>query len=338
MTSLHILDSRAQNDITDIESAKRTIQAEMDGLYALLGSIDHNFVRAVEVIQATKDRPKGRLIVTGMGKSGHIGQKMAATFASTGTPCSFVHPAEASHGDLGMITDDDAIIALSNSGETAELSDIMAYAKRFGIPLIAITSSEESTLGQNATVCLTLPKTAEACPIGMAPTTSTTMMIALGDALAITLLERRGMTAEQFKLFHPGGKLGQKLLKVGELLVTGDDLPFVLPDETMDKVLITMTEKNVGCALISRDRQTIDGIITDGDLKRHMSPDLLTWQAKTIMTSNPKTILDTLFAVEALDIMSHRHEQPITSLLVVDKDGQFKGLLRLQSLLSAGVV
>lgn len=337
MTSLPILDSQVQ-DMTDIESAKRTIKTEMDGLSALLGSIDNNFADAVAIIQATKDRPKGRLIVTGMGKSGHIGQKMVATFASTGTPCSFVHPAEASHGDLGMITNDDAIIALSNSGETPELSDILAYAKRFAIPLIAITSNKNSTLGQNANVCLALPKVAEACPIGMAPTTSTTMMIALGDALAIALLERMGMTAEQFKLFHPGGKLGQKLLKVSELLVTGDDLPFVLPSDTMDNVLLVMTEKNLGCALISRDRETIDGIITDGDLKRHMSPDLLSRRADTVMTPDPKTILDTLLAVEALDIMLHRHKQPITSLLVVDKDGRFKGLLRLQSLLSAGVV
>lgn len=338
MTSLPILDSQVFDMTTDIDSAKRTIKTEIDGLSALLNSIDDNFSAAVEIIQATKDRPKGRLIVTGMGKSGHVGQKMVATFASTGTPCSFVHPAEASHGDLGMITNDDAVIALSNSGETAELSDILAYTKRFGIPLIAMTSNKQSTLGQNATVCLTLPKAAEACPIGMAPTTSTTMMMALGDALAIALLERMGMTREQFKLFHPGGKLGQKLLKVGDLLVAGDDLPFAKPDDTMDVVLLTMTEKNVGCALISRDRVTIDGLITDGDLKRHMSPDLLTRKAESIMTPNPKTILDSLLAVEALDIMLHRHGQPITSLLVVDADNRFKGLLRLQTLLSAGVV
>lgn len=337
MTSLPTLNTSLSDD-GDIASAQKTIAAEIAGLTALKDSIGENFKQAVDILQTMKDHSGGRVIVTGMGKSGHVAQKMAATFSSTGTPCSFVHPGEASHGDLGMITENDAVIALSNSGETPELSDIVAYCKRFAIPLIAVTSNEKSTLGQNASVCLTLPKAAEACPNGLAPTTSTTMMVALGDSLAIALLERMGLTAEQFKLFHPGGKLGQKLLKVAELMDTGEALPFANPDETMDSVLLTMTEKNLGCVLISQDRHSIDGIITDGDLKRHMSADLLKRPAKEIMTTNPKTIPDFILAVEALDIMLRRHKQPITSLIVVDKDGDFKGLIRIQTLLAAGVV
>lgn len=324
--------------MSDIASAQKTLKAEIDGLQALSAAIDESFAAAVQTIQHMKDRRGGRLIVTGMGKSGHIAQKMTATFASTGTPCSYVHPGEASHGDLGMITDSDVIVALSNSGETPELSDILAYAKRFAIPLIAMTSNRESTLGRHADICLSLPAAAEACPNGLAPTTSTTMMMALGDALAIALLERMGMTADQFRILHPGGKLGQKLLKIGELMDTGEALPFAAPGETMDSVLLTMTEKNFGCVLVSPDRQNIDGIITDGDLKRHMAPDFLERKASTVMTVRPKTIADTVLAAEAVDIMLRRYGQPITSLIVVDGAGEFKGLLRLQSLLAAGVV
>lgn len=324
--------------MSDIQSAQKTIQAEIDGLTKLVGSIDESFEKAVETIQSMKESHNGRLIVTGMGKSGHIGMKLAATFASTGTPASFVHPGEASHGDLGMITNNDVIIALSNSGEAPELSDIIAYAKRFGIPLIAITSNAGSTLGSHADIALLLPKSAEACPNGLAPTTSTTMTLAMGDALAIALLERMGLTADQFKIFHPGGKLGKKLLPISELMDKGDDLPFILPSDTMDSVLITMTQTNMGCVIVSIDKKTVMGIITDGDLKRHMAPDLLSRKASDIMTSNPKTIPDKTLAVEAVDIMLTHYKQPITSLIAVDKDGVMAGMIRLQTLLAAGVV
>lgn len=321
-----------------IESAKKTIQAEIDGLQKLHASIDDEFVRVVDAIQESKESGRGRLIITGMGKSGHVGMKLAATFASTGTPCSFVHPGEASHGDLGMITENDVVMAISNSGEAPELSDIIAYTRRFSIPLIALTSNAASTLGKHSDMLLLLPKSAEACPNGLAPTTSTTMTMAMGDAVAIALLEKMGMTSEQFKIFHPGGKLGKKLLPISELMDKGDSLPFVTPETTMDKALIVMTETNMGCLIISKNRKDVMGIITDGDLKRHMNNDLLTREAQSIMTANPKTIADDTLAVEAVEIMLNRYGQPITSLIAVDKNGGMTGLIRLQTLLAAGVV
>lgn len=326
------------SDMNDIQSAQNTIQTEIDGLQQLAKMIDGAFTRAVETIQTMKDARNGRLIVTGIGKSGHVGMKLAATFSSTGTPCSFVHPGEASHGDLGMITENDVVLAISNSGEAPELADIIAYTRRFRIPLIAITSGGESTLGKHSDICLLLPKAKEACPNGLAPTTSTTMTMAMGDAVAVALLERMGMTAEQFKIFHPGGKLGKKLLPISELMDRHADLPFVHPEDTMDSVLLTMTETNLGCVIVSADKKSVAGIITDGDLKRHMNPDLLQRQAQIVMTQNPKTILQTTLAVEAVDVMLNKYSQPITSLLVTDGDGTLTGLIRLQTLLAAGVV
>lgn len=324
--------------MTDIDSAKRTIQAEINGLKQLLDTIDGTFSDAVAKIQTMKEAGRGRLIITGMGKSGHVGMKLAATFASTGTPSYFVHPGEASHGDLGMITEHDIVVAISNSGEAPELADMIAYTKRFGIPLIAITSNRDSTLGKHATYGLLLPKSPEACPNGLAPTTSTTMTMAMGDAMAIALLERKGMTADQFKVFHPGGKLGKKLLPIADLMDKVTDLPFVHPTDTMDKVLIVLTEKNMGCVIVSNNQKTPMGIITDGDLKRHMGADLLTREAQIVMTQNPKTIADRTLAVEAVDIMLNKYKQPITSLIAVDDDGTMTGMIRLQTLLAAGVI
>ena len=323
---------------SDIQSAKNTIQAEINGLSQLASGIDNNFAKAIETIQTMKDAHNGRLIITGMGKSGHVGMKLAATFASTGTPASFVHPGEASHGDLGMITDNDVVMAISNSGEAPELSDIIAYTRRFSIPLIGITSNAQSTLGKHSDIILLLPKAAEACPNGLAPTTSTTMTMAIGDAVAIALLERMGMTSDDFKIFHPGGKLGKKLLPISDLMDKGDELPFVKPTDTMDSVLITLTETNKGCVIVSNDNHTALGLITDGDLKRHMAADLLTKQAQAVMTDNPKTIADTTLAVEAVEIMLNKYGQPITSLLAVDANGDLTGLIRMQTLLAAGVV
>jgi arabinose-5-phosphate isomerase len=322
----------------DIQSAQKTIQAEINGLTQMANAIDSEFTNAVETIQTMKDAHNGRLIITGMGKSGHIGMKLAATFASTGTPASFVHPGEASHGDLGMITENDVVMAISNSGEAPELSDIIAYTRRFSIPLIAITSNADSTLGQHSDIVLLLPRAPEACPNGFAPTTSTTMTIAMGDAVAIALLERMGMTSDEFKVFHPGGKLGKKLLPISELMDKGRDLPFVKPNDTMDSVLIQMTETNKGCVIVSNDNKSALGLITDGDLKRHMAADLLTKQANVVMTATPKTISDKTLAVEAVEIMLNKYGQPITSLLAVDTDGNLTGLIRMQTLLAAGVV
>ncbi|MGB1077115.1 MAG: KpsF/GutQ family sugar-phosphate isomerase [Bdellovibrionales bacterium] len=322
--------------MTVLDSAKRIIQIEAEGLLALKDSLDENFEHAIKTIDEMKAKKQGRLIISGMGKSGHIATKLAATMASTGTPAFFVHPGEASHGDLGMITEHDIVMLLSNSGENAEMSDMIAYTRRFGIPLIGMTSNPESALAKHSDIVLLVPKAKEACSIGMAPTTSTTMMIALGDAVAITLLETSGMTKEDFKVFHPGGKLGQKLKKVEDLMMKKDDLPLVSETTKMDQVLLTMTEKNLGSAIIVGDNQDLIGIITDGDLKRHMDGNLLTKTASDLMSKNPKTIAHDALAAEGLDIMLNHFDSPITSLVVTQND-QVIGMLRIQECLQAGI-
>jgi arabinose-5-phosphate isomerase len=324
----------------NLVAARAALQTEIEGMQELLNALDGSFLDAVETIEEMKKDGKGRLVITGMGKSGHVGRKMAATFASTGTPSIFVHPGEASHGDLGMITNDDVVIAISFSGEAPELSDIIAYTRRFSIPLIAMTSRTESALGSHCDICLLLPRSPEACPNGLAPTTSTTCTMALGDALAVTILKNMNLTAEQFKIFHPGGKLGQKLMKVTDIMDKLDDLPLVAPDMRMDEALIVMTQKNLGCLLAHEEGQPqkLKGIITDGDLKRHMGADLLTKKVSDIMTENPKSISDSLLAAEAVDVMTTKFKQPITSLVVMNDDQEVVGLLRMQSCLQAGVI
>lgn len=319
-----------------LTTARNAILLERDGLTALASGLDARFVHAVDALEKVS-RAQGRVIVTGMGKSGHIARKVAATMASTGTPAQFVHPGEASHGDLGMITEKDAVIAMSNSGEAPELSDIIAYTRRFGIPLVAITARPASTLAQHADIVLLLPDAPEACPNGLAPTTSTTTTMAMGDALAVALLERRGLTPDQYRVFHPGGKLGQRLKKVSDLMDGLDKLPLVSKSTTMDKALIVMTEKNLGCLIVEDGDGKIAGIITDGDLKRHMSPKLLTLAAGDILTPNPKSIAPDALAAEAVDIMLKGFKQPITSLLVM-KDDTIYGLIRLQACMQAGVI
>ncbi|HAJ89925.1 MAG TPA: KpsF/GutQ family sugar-phosphate isomerase [Rhodospirillaceae bacterium] len=323
--------------VDDLSSARRTLATEIDGLSALAKSLDQNFVKAIETIQVMKDKGRGRLIVAGIGKSGHIARKIAATLASTATPAYHIHPGEASHGDLGMITEDDVIIMLSFSGTNAELTDMTFYAKRFHIPLIAITGNPDSQLAQYADIALILPKIPEACPNGLAPTTSTTMMLGLGDAIAIALLERTGLTAEEFRVWHPGGKLGAKLRKVSDLMVKGDDLPLVKPDTTMDKAIITLSEKNLGSVIIVDADKKLLGIITDGDLKRHMAADLLSRKVQDIMSHNPRTISPHILAAEALDIMLNSAASPITSLIIADENKQVQGLIRIQELLKAGI-
>lgn len=320
----------------DLSHARRVLEVEAQALSALAASLDHNFERAISTIQEMKEKSTGRLIMAGIGKSGHVARKIAATLASTGTPSYYIHPGEASHGDLGMITDNDTVIMLSNSGENPELADMTAYCKRFGIPLIAITSRGDSTLASHADIPLIMPKQPEACPNGLAPTTSTTMMMALGDAIAIALLERMGLTAEQFRVFHPGGKLGQKLRRVSDLMVAANDLPMAPPEMTMDRALLLLSEKNLGSLVVVDARQNLLGIITDGDLKRHMSPDLLQKRVSEIMSVNPKTVTPDSLAGEAMDIMLNAFASPITSLIVADNN-QVKGLIRVQELLKAGI-
>src|SRR5918999_14698 len=270
-----------------VASALRTLATERDGIAVLMnaleGKLGASFTTAVELIAEAK----GRVIVTGRGKSGHIGRKIAATLASTGTAAYYVHPGEASHGDLGMIQPEDVIVALSWSGETAELADLVAYAKRFRLGLIAITANEASSLGRQADACLALPKALEACPNGLAPTTSTTMQLVIGDALAVALLERRGFTAEHFRVFHPGGKLGAQLTLVRDVMHTGERLPIVPVGTRMAQALTVQSEKSFGCVIVVNADGTLAGIITDGDVRRHMSGDLLERTVEEVMTPDP---------------------------------------------------
>lgn len=331
--------AKNQNNNTDIENAIRVLKAESQALDILSKHIDGNFSDAVETVHQMKQSGQGyaRLIVAGIGKSGHVARKIAATLASTGTPSYFVHPGEASHGDMGMITEKDTVLMLSNSGENSELSDLIHYTRRYDISLIAMTSNPESTLAKYSDIVLLLPKVDEVCPNGLAPTTSTTMMLAYGDALAIALLERMGLTSEQYKVFHPGGKLGQKLLKVSELMVSEDALPIIKEGAYMDQAILTLTEKNLGVVLVFDDQDNLLGIITDGDLKRHMSAELLQKSVTEIMSPNPKSISKDALAAEALDIMTKKQGQYITSLIVKDGDKTI-GMIRLQDCLQAGVI
>jgi len=320
-----------------LESAQRTIQTEINGLQELSKTLDDNFTQAVGMIHAMKQESRGRLIIAGIGKSGHIGKKIVATLASTGTPSFFVHPGEASHGDMGMITKDDIVLMISNSGENPELSDLITYTRRFKIPLIAMTSNSNSALAHHSDILLLMPQMPEACPNGLAPTTSTTMTLALGDALAVALLEKMNLTPEQFGVFHPGGKLGKRLIPVHEVMHPKENLPLVNSQATMDQVIVLLTEHNLGCVLISDDGQTVNGIVTDGDLKRHMDNDLLQKPVLDVMSKNPKTISQEALAVEALNVMTKTPNQYITSLIAVDEKGALSGLIRLQDCLQLGI-
>jgi arabinose-5-phosphate isomerase len=317
---------------SDLQVARDVLNTEAAGLLSLAASLGERFGQAIDRLASAT----GRVVVSGMGKSGLVGRKIAATLASTGTPALFVHPAEASHGDLGMIVAGDAVLALSNSGETAELADIVAHSRRFALPLVGITARPDSTLARSADVALILPKAAEACPMGLAPTTSTTMQIALGDAIAVALLTRRGFTAADFREIHPGGRLGARLRRVREVMHQGDAIPLAPPDITMATALLRMTEKRFGCLGIVGDDGVLRGIITDGDLRRSMGPDLLSRRAGDVMTGSPRTIGPDSLAVEALHAMN-AHQRPVTTLFVVDPAGKPLGILHVHDLLRAGL-
>lgn len=316
-----------------VQSALRTLDAGTNGIAALAaalrGPLGTPFAATVELIR----NAKGRVIVTGLGKSGHIGRKIAATLASTGTPAFFVHAAEASHGDLGMITPDDVIVALSWSGEQPEMKNLVNYSARFAIPMIAVTSNAESSLGAAARIVLELPKVREACPHNLAPTTSTLMQAAIGDALAIALLEGRGFTALEFANFHPGGKLGAMLKHTSDLMRSGDALPLKPLGTGMSEALAEMTAKGLGCVCIVDARGLLAGIITDGDLRRQMRPDLITALVDEVMTKNPKTIGRDSLASEAVELLN---SSKITTLIVTDADRPV-GIIHLHDLLRAGV-
>lgn len=321
-------DSSASHDA--VSSARRTLLAEASGLENLASSLGASFVDAVERMESIE----GRVIVTGMGKSGHVGRKMAATLASTGTPSQFVHPAEASHGDLGMITRKDMIIAISNSGNTPELASVITYSRRYDIPIIAITSREDSILADACDILLLLPPTGEACPMGIAPTTTTTMTLALGDALAIALLERRGFTPLDFSVFHPGGSLGQKLVRVSDVMHGRDRMPLCTLDTPMGEAILTMTSKSFGVVGVLDDHGDLVGIITDGDLRRHMGYELLTYTARDVMTNTPVTIKRNALGAEAISVMNAKG----LSCLFVAEGDQPVGIIHIHDLLAKGVV
>jgi arabinose-5-phosphate isomerase len=314
---------------TDRTVAERVLRLAADGIGSLASQLDDAFFATLDLFQTVR----GRVVVSGMGKSGHVARKIAATLASTGTPALFVHPAEASHGDMGMITTDDIVLALSNSGETAELGDLVVYTRRAGIPLVAMTRGADSSLGEAADLVLLLPALAEACPMGLAPTTSTTVMLALGDAIAVALLERRGFTAQDFQVLHPGGSLGRKLKRVSDLMHVGADLPLAASDVRVADAVLVMTAKRLGCVGITDDSGRLVGVVTDGDLRRAMSPRLFDSQVSEIMTAQPLTIRPQALAAEALGLMNARS---VTVLFAVEH-GKPVGALHIHDCLQAGV-
>jgi arabinose-5-phosphate isomerase len=324
--------ARKRAPAPDLSPAIRALRVETAGLLALedalQGELGQSFDEACDLILAAE----GRVIVTGMGKSGHIGAKIAATLASTGTPAFFVHPAEASHGDLGMITPDDVILALSWSGETAELRNIVFYSRRFRVPLIAVTSRADSTLARAADVALTMPRVEEACPHGLAPTTSTLTQLALGDALAIALLERGGFTADEFLKFHPGGSLGATLAHVRDVMHTGERLPLAPLGTLMNEALLLISQKRFGCLGIVDEAGDLVGIITDGDLRRHLSGDIFERPVEDVMTPDPKTIAPDALVASALEVLN---SASIMALLVVE-DRKPVGIVHMHDLLRIG--
>jgi arabinose-5-phosphate isomerase len=314
--------------------ALRTIRVERIGLEALetalSGELGARFARAVETIRTSN----GRVIVSGMGKSGHVGRKIAATLASTGTPAHFVHPAEASHGDLGMVQPEDVILALSWSGETAELAAIVGHARRFRVTLIGLTSREDSALGREADICLTLPRAEEACPNGLAPTTSTTMQMAMGDALAVALLAARGFTRQDFLVFHPGGKLGAQLRTVASIMHQNERLPLVGLTAPLSEIISVISDKGFGCAIVTGDNGKLAGVVTDGDLRRSMTAGTTLKTAGDLMTREPRTIQPEAMAAEALELVNR---SKITALIVVDAARRPVGLVHVHDLLTLGV-
>lgn len=331
LKSCDIAEGMKQNDMSDgpiLAAAHKVLDTEAQALHLLAAQLPADFVAVVRLILKTQ----GRVIVCGIGKSGHIGNKIAATFASTGTPSYFVHASEASHGDLGMITEADIVILISNSGETQELGDVLAHSRRFLIPLVGISSRADSTLMRAADYKLLLPAAPEACPMGLAPTTSTTLTLALGDALAVALMEEREFKVEHFRTFHPGGKLGAQLASVAQLMHGVEALPLVQVDSAMDELLLEMTSKGFGTAGVMQEGRLI-GVVSDGDLRRNMAH-LMSSTAGEVATRSPVTVPPEMLAAQALAVMNKRK---ITTLFVVDADTHPVGILHLHDLLRAGV-
>ena len=326
---INTLDAKQQSDR---QAAFNTVDSEIETLIKLKEGLDYQSLsKALDLMQ----NAQGRIIITGMGKSGHIGKKIAASLASTGTPSFFVHPAEASHGDLGMITENDVVVAISNSGESKELVNILNYCKRFGILLISITKNAESSLGKAGDVVLLLPNNGEACPLGLAPTSSTTATLVLGDILTVGLIERKGFSKTDFNDRHPGGKLGSILQRVSDLMHVGESMPILPEDSGMQSVLLEMTSKSLGCVGFINNEGKLTGMLTDGDLRRCLSEQILNEKAMNIMTKNPKTVASDMLASEALKIMNTKK---ITNLFAVDSDNKPVGVIHIHDLLGKGIV
>ena len=313
------------NKTNIIKRAKNTLSTEIKELKNLSKIFNNNFYKAVILLS----KVKGRVIVTGVGKSAHIGNKISATLASTGTPSYLIHATEASHGDLGGITKDDCILAISNSGETSELKNIISYSKRFDIPMVSISSNSKSTLHKNSTVGIVYKKPVEACPHNLAPTSSTTLMLVIGDCIAMALLELKGFKSSQFKSFHPGGNLGKDLQKVSEIMHVGSSLPLAKENDKMSKTLITMTKKSFGCIGVIDSKKNLIGIITDGDLRRSMNNNLFNLKASNLMTKRPSTGNKDMLVGEALNIMNYKK---ITSLFICEKNKPI-GIIHVHDLL-----
>ena len=324
-----MLENNLSGDV--LEEGVRILKNEYEGIKALAEGLGREFVDAVDLLL----KRGGRVAVTGMGKSGHVARKVAATLASTGTPAYFIHPAEAIHGDLGMISATDALLAYSNSGETEEMTGILAFCARYRVPVIGVTRNPDSFLARQSTIALIMPDIPEACPFGSAPTTSTTMMMALGDALSLCLLKAKGFTHDQFHQYHPGGSLGRKLLAVRDIMHTGEELPLVHPDAAMPEVLYNITGKSLGCTgVVDAESGELLGIVTDGDLRRHMTPDFLSLTAREIMTPKPVTIGPDTLVAQALGLMQSR---AITAVFVVEKGLIPCGLVHVHDCLRAGI-
>ena len=315
-------------------SALRTLQTERDGMLALIDALEGSLGVALDEACKKLREIEGRVIVTGVGKSGHVGGKLAATLASTGTPAFFVHPSEANHGDLGMIKRNDAIIAISWSGETKELKGVLDYSRRFSIPLVSITRNAASALGKESSICLELPTATEACPNGLAPTTSTIMQMAIGDALAVALLESRGFSAQDFGVFHPGGSLGASLSRVSEVMHDGDEMPLVSPQTLMPEAMNVLSSKSFGCVIVVNDDGSLAGIFTDGDLARNLNRDLQAVAVSELMTTSPKTIASDALISSAMSILETKN---ISALIVMNEgDSKPAGILHLHDLLRLG--
>ncbi len=335
MTKKKVLQKKTASTDNALDIAKKVLKTEAEAIYALIEKLNSNFEKAVEIIY----KSKGRVVVTGMGKSGLVGKKIAATMASTGTPAFFLHPAEASHGDLGMVTSDDVIIAISNSGETEEVLGLIPFLKRYNVHIISVAGNPDSTLSRLADVILNVSVKEEACPFGVVPTASTTAMMAMGDALAVALLLKRGFKEEDFAFFHPKGTIGKKLfIKVKDLMHKGDEIPKVLLETPLSKTMLEMSSKRLGHAVVLDNESRIAGIVTDGDLRRGLEKwggRLFELTAGEVMTRTPKTISEEELAAKALSIMEN---QSITALVVPDNEGRPVGIIHLHDILRQGIV